>query len=174
MTRPLERTDVTTFQGRPVTLLGAEVRIGDQAPAFTVLANDFSPVTLASSRGGVRIFSVVPSLDTEVCDQQTRRFNEEAAGLDGVSVLTISADLPFAQRRWCGAAGIDTVQTGSDHRHLSFGMAYGVAIAELRLLARSVFVVDANDRVVYAEYVPEIGRHPHYEAALDAAGKANS
>jgi thioredoxin-dependent peroxiredoxin len=171
---PPARTGVTTFQGRPVTLLGPEVKVGDKAPDFTVVANDFSPVTLASSRGQVRILSVVPSLDTEVCDQQTRRFNEEAAGLDGVTVLTVSADLPFAQARWCGAAGLDGVRTASDHRDASFGLAYGVLVAELRLLARAVFVVDADDRVVYAEYVPDVGRHPQYEAALDAARGARS
>lgn len=167
-----ERTGVTTFQGRPVTLVGPQLAPGDPAPAFTVLANDFSPVTLDASRGTVRILSAVPSLDTPVCDQQTRRFNEAAAGLDGVSVLTISCDLPFAQRRWCGASGLDGVQTASDHRELSFGQAYGVAVAELRLLARAVFVVDSADRIVHAQYVPEIGRHPDYDAALEAARAA--
>ena len=167
-----ERTGVATFQGRPVTLLGPQLAPGDPAPDFTVLANDFSPVTLASSGAAVRILSAVPSLDTPVCDQQTRRFNEAAAGLDGVSVLTISADLPFAQRRWCGASGLDGVQTASDHRELSFGQAYGVAVAELRLLSRAVFVVDSADRIVHAQYVPESGRHPDYDAALDAARAA--
>jgi len=167
-----ERTGVATFQGRPVTLLGPQLAPGDPAPEFTVLANDFSPVTLASSGGTVRILSAVPSLDTPVCDQQTRRFNEAAAGLDGVSVLTISADLPFAQRRWCGASGLDGVQTASDHRDLSFGQAYGVAVAELRLLSRAVFVVDSADRIVHAQYVPEIGQHPDYDAALAAARAA--
>jgi thiol peroxidase len=150
------------------------VKVGDTAPDFTVLANDLSPVTLADSKGSVRIISVVPSLDTGVCDQQTRRFNEEAASLEGVQVLTISVDLPFAQKRWCGAAGVDRVQTLSDHRDLSFGTAYGVVIKELRLLARAVFVVDKNDKVVYAEYVPEVTQHPNYEAAIEAAKKAAS
>lgn len=161
-----------TFKGNSVTLLGQEVKVGDQAPSFTVLANDLSPVTLEDSKGTVRLISVVPSLDTGVCDQQTRRFNEEAANLDGVTILTVSVDLPFAQKRWCGAAGIDRVQTVSDHRELSFGEAYGVAIKELRLLARAVFVVDKNDKVVYAEYVPEVTDHPNYEAALEAAKAA--
>ncbi|MEU4774225.1 thiol peroxidase [Micromonospora sp. NPDC023644] len=174
MTVTLERAGVTTFRGRPVTLLGPEVRVGDPAPAFTVLANDFSPVDLASSAGTVRILSVVPSLDTGVCDQQTRRFNEEAAALPGVTVLTISVDLPFAQARWCGAAGLEGVRTASDHRDLSFGLAYGVVIAEFRLLARSVFVVDAQDRVVHVEYVREVGEHPQYEAAIAAARAASS
>ena len=169
-----ERTGVVTFKGNPVTLVGNEVKVGDTAPDFTVLANDLSPVTLADSKGSVRIISVVPSLDTGVCDQQTRRFNEEAASLEGVRVLTISVDLPFAQKRWCGAAGVDRVQTLSDHRDLSFGTAYGVVIKELRLLARAVFVVDKNDMVVYAEYVPEVTQHPNYEAAIEAAKKAAS
>ncbi|MEU9510352.1 thiol peroxidase [Micromonospora sp. NPDC048170] len=174
MTVALERAGVTTFRGRPVTLLGPEVRVGDPAPAFTTLANDFSPVDLAASAGTVRILSVVPSLDTGVCDQQTRRFNEEAAALPGVTVLTISVDLPFAQARWCGAAGIEGVRTASDHRDLSFGLAYGVVIAEFRLLARAVFVVDAQDRVVHVEYVREVGEHPRYDEAIAAARSASS
>lgn len=161
-----------TFKANPVTLLGNEVKVGDKAPNFTVLANDLSPVTLEDSKGTVRLISVVPSLDTGVCDQQTRRFNEEAANLDGVSILTISVDLPFAQKRWCGAAGIDKVQTLSDHRDLSFGEAYGVAIKELRLLTRAVFVIDKEDKVTYVKYVPEATNHPNYEAAIDAAKKA--
>jgi thiol peroxidase len=161
-----------TFAGNPVTLLGSEVKVGDKAPNFTVLANDLSEVTLDSTKGSVRLISVVPSLDTGVCDQQTRRFNEEAAKLDNVKILTVSVDLPFAQKRWCGAAGIDKVQTVSDHRDLSFGEAFGVAIQELRLLARAVFVVDSNDTVTYAEYVSEVTNHPNYEAAIEAAKAA--
>ncbi|WP_025028623.1 thiol peroxidase [Caldalkalibacillus mannanilyticus] len=161
-----------TFKNNPVTLLGNEVKVGDQAPNFTVLANDLSPVTLDSSKGTVRIISVVPSVDTGVCDAQTRRFNEAAASLEGVSILTVSVDLPFAQKRWCGAAGVDKVQVVSDHRDLSFGEAYGVAIKELRLLARAVFVIDKNDKVVYAEYVSEATNHPDYEAPVEAAKAA--
>ncbi|WP_141432030.1 thiol peroxidase [Bacillus sp. 03113] len=161
-----------TFKGNPVTLLGNEVEVGNQAPDFTVLANDLSEVTLASSNGQVRIISVIPSIDTGVCDAQTRRFNEEASSLNNVKILTISVDLPFAQRRWCAAAGIDKVETLSDHRELSFGKAYGVAIQELRLLARAVFVVDSNNKVVYAEYVSEATNHPDYESAIEAARKA--
>ncbi|WP_059171401.1 thiol peroxidase [Bacillus sp. FJAT-27445] len=161
-----------TFKGNPVTLLGNEVKVGEKAPSFTVLANDLSAVTLEDSKGKVRLISVVPSLDTGVCDAQTRRFNEEAAGLGNVTVLTISVDLPFAQKRWCGANGIENVQTLSDHRDLSFGEAFGVAINELRLLARAVFVVDSNDTVTYAEYVSEATNHPDYEAAIEAAKKA--
>ncbi|MFJ7841522.1 thiol peroxidase [Lysinibacillus sphaericus] len=158
-----------TFKKGPVTLIGNEVKVGDQAPDFTVLANDLSPVSLNDSEGKIRLFSVVPSLDTGVCDAQTRRFNEEAANLgDDVVIYTVSVDLPFAQKRWCGAAGIDAVQTVSDHRDLSFGEAYGVYIKELRLLARAVFVVDATGKVTYVEYVPEATDHPNYEAAIAA------
>jgi thioredoxin-dependent peroxiredoxin len=161
-----------TFKGGPVTLLGQEVKAGDKAPDFTVLSNDLSPVTLADSKGQVRLISVVPSIDTGVCDAQTRRFNEAAAELGNVKVLTVSVDLPFAQKRWCAAAGIEQVQTLSDHRDLSFGEAYGVAIKELRLLARAVFVVDSNDEVTYVEYVSEATDHPNYEAAIEAAKAA--
>lgn len=161
-----------TFKGNPVTLLGNEVKVGEKAPDFKVLANDLSEVTLADSKGHVRLISVVPSIDTGVCDAQTRRFNEEASKLDNVKILTVSVDLPFAQKRWCAAAGIENVQTVSDHRDLSFGEAFGVAIKELRLLARAVFVVDSNDTVTYAEYVSEATNHPNYEAAVEAAKQA--
>ncbi|WP_449621486.1 thiol peroxidase [Robertmurraya sp. Marseille-Q9965] len=161
-----------TFKGNPVTLTGTEVKVGDKAPNFTVLANDLSPVTLEDTKGQVRLISVVPSIDTGVCDAQTRRFNEDAAKLDNVKVLTVSVDLPFAQKRWCAAAGIENVQTVSDHRDLSFGEAYGVVMQELRLLARSVFVVDSNDTVTYVEYVSEGTDHPNYEAAIEAAKAA--
>ncbi|MBV6732925.1 thiol peroxidase [Priestia megaterium] len=167
-----EELFVTKFKGNDVTLLGNQVKVGDRAPNFTVLANDLSEVTLDSTKGSVRLISVVPSIDTGVCDAQTRRFNEEAAKLDNVKVLTVSVDLPFAQKRWCGANGIDNVQTLSDHRDLSFGEAYGVAIQELRLLARSIFVVDSNDNVTYVEYLPEVTEHPNYEAAIEAAKTA--
>lgn len=161
-----------TFKGKPVTLLGNEVKVGDKASNFTVLANDLSEVTLENTKGQVRIITSVPSLDTGVCDAEIRRFNEEASGLDNVKVLTVSVDLPFAQKRWCAAAGIENVQTLSDHRDLSFGEAYGVAIKELRLLARAVFVIDSSDTVTYVEYVNEVTEHPNYEAALEAAKNA--
>jgi thiol peroxidase len=161
-----------TFKGKPVTLVGNEVKVGDTAPDFKVLANDLSEVTLADTKGYVRLISVVPSIDTGVCDAQTRRFNEEAAKLENVKVLTISVDLPFAQKRWCGANGIENVQTLSDHRDVSFGQAYGVLIKELRLLTRAVFVIDSNDKVTYVEYVPEATNHPNYEAAIEAAKAA--
>ncbi len=161
-----------TFQNNPVTLLGKEVAVGDTAPSFTVLSNDLKPVTLEDSKGKIRLISVVPSLDTGVCAQQTRRFNEEAAALgEDVAILTISVDLPFAQARWCGAEGIDAVQTLSDHRDLSFGEAYGVVIQELRLLARSIFVIDQDDKVAYVEYVPEVTDHPDYDKAIEAVKK---
>lgn len=161
-----------TFKGNTVTLLGNEVKSGDKAPNFTVLANNLSEVTLDDTKGQVRLIISVPSLDTGVCDAETRRFNEEASSLGNVKVLTVSVDLPFAQSRWCGANGIENVQTLSDHRDLSFGEAYGVAIQELRLLARAVFVVDSSDTVTYAEYVSEVTNHPNYEAALEAARNA--
>jgi len=172
MTTATERQGAVTFKGNPVTLIGSEVKAGDQAPNFTVLANNLTPVTLQDSKGTVRVISVVPSVDTGVCDQQTRKFNEEAANLEGITILTVSVDLPFAQGRYCGAAGIDKVQTVSDHRDLSFGSAYGVVIKELRLLARSIFVIDKNDKVVHVEYVSEVTNHPNYEAAIAAAKAA--
>ncbi|SES35662.1 thiol peroxidase [Salipaludibacillus aurantiacus] len=162
-----------TFKEKPVTLMGNEVTVGSNAPDFTVLANDLSEVNFSDYKGKVRLISVVPSIDTGVCDQQTRKFNEEAANLGNIEILTISADLPFAQKRWCAAAGIDNVQVLSDHRDLDFGKKYGVAIEELRLLSRSIFVVDSSDTVVYAEYVSEVTNHPNYEAAIEAAKSAN-
>ena len=158
-----------TFKNGPVTLIGNEVKVGDQAPDFTVVANDLSEVTLKDSEGKIRLFSVVPSLETGVCDKQTRTFNEAAANLgDNVVIYTVSMDLPFAQKRWCGAAGIDNVVTVSDHRDASFGEAYGVHMKELRLLARSIFVVDEAGKVTYVEYVPEGTDHPNYDAAIEA------
>lgn len=164
-----------TFKQNPMTLIGNEVKVGDTAPDFTVLANDLSPVTLQDSKGKTRLISVVPSLDTGTCDAQTRKFNESAAELgEDVVILTVSNDLPFAQKRWCAAAGIDSVQTLSDHRDLSFGEAYGVAIKELRLLTRSIFVVDNNDKVTYVEYVSEATEHPDYEKAIEAVKAAKN
>ncbi|MBO9131195.1 thiol peroxidase [Bacillus sp. 165] len=161
-----------TFKGNPITLLGNEVKVGEQAPNFTLLANDLSPVTLDTYKGAVKLISVVPSIDTGVCDAQTRRFNEEASKLDNVKVLTVSMDLPFAQKRWCASNGLENVVTLSDHRDLSFGEAYGVTMKELRLLARAVFVIDSNDKVTYVEYVSEGTSHPNYEAAIEAAKAA--
>ncbi len=168
-----ERTGIITFKGNPLTLLGNAVNKGDKAPDFTVLANDLSPKTLADYAGKVCIISAVPSLDTPVCDTETRRFNQEATALGGdVCVLTISLDLPFAQKRWCGAAGITAVETLSDHKDLSFGMAYGVIIKELRLLSRAVFVVDRNGNIVHEEIVPEVTTEPNYDIAIIAVKAA--
>jgi thiol peroxidase len=163
-----ERKNVTAFKGNPLTVIGNEVKVGQKAPDFSVLAGDLSPVTLASSKGKTRLIVAVPSLDTPVCDAETRRFNEEAAKMSGVEVIVVSMDLPFAQGRFCQTAGIKNVKTVSDHRDASFGKAYGALIKELRLLARSIFVVDASDKVTYVEYVPEVTSHPNYEAALNA------
>lgn len=165
----VERVGATTFRGHPVTLLGPEIRVGDRAPDFTVLGNDMAPVTLSSVEASARVICSVPSLDTPVCDAQTRRFNEEVAGLGDVGVLTVSVDLPFAQARWCGAAGIEAVKTASDHRDLSLGLAYGVVVKELRLLARAVFVVDADGVVIHVEYVPAVEQQPNFDAVLEAA-----
>ncbi|WP_018923361.1 thiol peroxidase [Salsuginibacillus kocurii] len=161
-----------TFKGKPMTLIGDEVKAGDKAPDFNVLNTGLEEKTLQDYKGKTVLISVVPSIDTGVCDAQTKRFNEEAAALDNVEVLTISADLPFAQKRWCAAEGIDNVTTLSDHKDLSFGTAYGVVMEELRLLARSVFVVNSNGEVTYTEYVPEATEHPDYEAAIKAAKEA--
>ena len=163
-----ERNNVATSNGNPVTLLGPEIRTGEAAPEFSALNQDLSVFQSSSLTNRVRIYNVVQSLDTGVCDQQTRRFNEEAAKLgDKVDIVTISVDLPFAQRRWCGAAGIERVKVVSDHRDLSFGSAYGVVIKELRLIARSLFVVDSQNVVRHVEYVKELSTHPDYEAALN-------
>lgn len=165
----VERIGELTHKGRPRTVIGARLKVGDTAPGFTLVANDFSEVTLADSAGKVRLISVVPSLDSDTCDLQTRRFNQEAAGFGpDVVVLTVSADLPYAQRRWCGAAGVERVQTLSDHRAMSFGNAYGTHVKETRLEQRAVFVVDRAGIIRYAEYVPEISQHPDYDAALAA------
>ena len=165
-----ERADLVTMKGNPVTLIGNEIKVGQKAPDAELVANDLSTVKLSSLAGKVRIIAYVPSLDTPVCDMETRRFNEEAGRLgDGLVVLTVSMDLPFAQKRWCGAAGVKNVQTLSDHREAAFGKAYGVLIKDVRLLARAVFVVDKNGVVRYQELVKEIATEPDYEAALKAA-----
>ena len=164
----IERKDGTTFKGSPLTLIGGEIKVGQKAPEFSALAGDLSAVTLASSKGKTRLFVVVPSLDTPVCDQEARKFNEEVASLSGVQAYVISVDLPFAQARFCQTADIKNLQTLSDHRDASFGQAYGTLIKELRLLSRAIFVVDANDTVTYVEYVPEMTNPPNYEAALNA------
>ncbi len=168
-----ERKGVVTFKGSPMTLLGPEIQAGDKAPEFHVVDTALAPVSLSDYKGKVKILSAVPSLDTPVCDAETRRFNTEAAKLPGnVVVLTISLDLPFAQKRWCAAAGIDKVRTLSDYQDRSFAGAYGVLVKELMLLSRSIFVVDSNDTVRYVQHVKEITQEPDYAAALEAAAKA--
>jgi len=167
-----ERKGIITMKGNPLTLAGKALKVGDHAPDFGVLDNNLSPVNLGAYKGKVCIISSVPSLDTPVCDMETRRFNQEAAGLGpNVAILTISMDLPFAQKRWCGAAGVDKVVTLSDHKDASFGAAYGVLIKELRLLARAVFVVDRKGVIQHIEIVKELTQEPNYEAALKAARK---
>ncbi len=167
-----ERAGLVTMRGNPVTLLGEAPNVGDTAPDFTVVGNDLSPVQFSSFRGRVCILSVVPSLDTRICDIQTRRFNDEASSLGSdVEILTISVDLPFAQARWCGAAGVSAVKTLSDYKDLSFGTAYGVLIKEVRLLARAIFVVDRLGKIRHIELVKETATEPDYQAALEAAGK---
>ncbi|MCC8194164.1 MAG: thiol peroxidase [Deltaproteobacteria bacterium] len=169
----MERKNIITFAGQPFTLLGTPVNKGDKAPDFTVVANDLSPRTLADYKGKVCIISVVPSLDTGVCDLQTKRFNAEAGALgDHVRILTVSCDLPFAQARWCGATGTANLETLSDYKDVSFGMNYGVLIKELRLLTRAIFVVDSAGTVTYTEIVPEVTNAVNFEAALEAARAA--
>jgi len=164
-----EQASIVTMKGKPVTLAGRIVKVGQKAPDFEVVANDMSVVKFSSFSGKTCIIASVPSLDTSVCDMETRRFNEEAGKLGSdVVVLTISMDLPFAQKRWCGAAGVKNVQTLSDYRYASFGNAYGVLIKDLRLLARAVFVVDKAGVVRYVQIVPEIATEPNYDAVLKA------
>ena len=165
-----ERKGVITFKGNPMTLLGPEIKVGDKAPDFRVVDTGLAPVTLADFKGKVKIISAVPSLDTPTCDTETRRFNQEAANLPGnVVILTVSLDLPFAQKRWCAAAGIDKVKTLSDYQDRSFASAYGVLIKELKLLSRSIFVVDGSDTVRYVQHVKEASGEPDYAAVLAAA-----
>lgn len=165
----IERSGAVTMRGNPLTLVGNELNVGQPAPDIELLDNDLNPVKLSKYKGKVCIVSTVPSLDTPVCDMETRRFNQEAAKLGpDVVILTISTDLPFAQKRWCGAAGVDKVVTLSDHRNTAFGQAYGVLIKELRLLARVVFVVDQEGVIRYRQLVKEIAEEPDYDAVISA------
>ncbi len=167
-----ERTGLVTMRGNPVVLWGNEIKAGDAAPDCTLVANDLSPVSLSSFRGKVCIIYSVPSLDTPVCDMSSRRFNEEATKLGtDVAVVVVSMDLPFAQKRWCGAAGVEAVQTLSDYRDAAFGAAYGVLLKDLRLLARAVFVADRDGTIRYTQIVKEIAEEPDFAATLDAAKK---
>ena len=167
-----ERKGEITFQGNPLTLLGSAINVGDSAPDVVLLGNDLSPVQLSDYKGKVCVISVVPSLDTPVCDMQTRKFNEKAGSLgEHVAILTTSMDLPFAQARWCGAAGVDKVETLSDHRDAAFGEAFGLLIKELRLLARAVLVVDQEGIIQYIQLVKEVTEEPDYSAVLEAVKK---
>lgn len=168
----MERPGATTLKGNPLTLLGPELKVGDPAPEFDTVDNSLQPVTLEKTAGKVRIFSVVPSLDTPVCDAQTRRFNEAAAQLPEIDIYTVSMDLPFAQKRWCGAFGVDKVKMLSDHKSGSFGENYGTLIKELRIESRAIFVVGKDGTIRHAEYVKEVADHPNYETALAAAKEA--
>jgi thiol peroxidase len=170
----MERPGATTLKGNPLTLIGPELHAGDTAPEFTAVDNALKPVTLQDTGNRVRILSVVPSLDTPVCDAQTKRFNEEAAKLSSVDIYTVSMDLPFAQKRWCGAFGVDNVKMLSDHMDGSFGKNYGTLIKELRIESRAIFVLDAKNQIRHVEYVREVADHPNYEAALSAARSAGA
>lgn len=168
----MERKGIVTIHGKAATLVGPELKVGDKAPAFTVLDGDLKEVSLKDFSGKIKVISVTPSLDTPVCDVQARRFNSEAASLPADTVvLNISMDLPFAITRFCTTAGIERVKAYSDHRDGSFGTAYGVLMKEARLLARSVFIIDKDDIVRHVEIVPEISNHPDYEKALAALQK---
>jgi thiol peroxidase len=166
-----KRANLVTMGGNPVTLLGNEVKQGDKAPDFTVLTGDMQPYSLKDAGSKVKIISVVPSLDTGVCEMQTLRFNNEALELEDTIILTISVDLPFAQKRFCNAHSIQNVMTLSDHKDLSFGLNYGFVMEENRLLSRGVVVVDQDNIVRYVEYVKEVKEHPDYQKALEEAAK---
>ncbi len=165
------RNDVVTMMKNPMTLIGKEIKVGDKAPNFTVLDNDLNAYNFYDDDSLVKIISIVPSLDTSVCEFQTTHFNEAAAELGDVKILTISVDLPFAQKRFCVGKGIDKVKVYSDHRDLSFGLNYGFVIEELRLLARGIVVVDKDNKVSYVEYVKEATDHPDYDKAIEEAKK---
>lgn len=166
-----KRTGIITFGGNPLTLVGPEIKVGAKAPDFYALNSKLQPVKLSDFDGKVRIVSVFPSIDTPVCAAQTRRFNVEAANLGDVQILTVSCDLPFALGRFCAAEGIDKEITLSDHKELDFGLKYGFAIDELRLLSRGVVVVDKDGVVKHVEYVKEITEEPDYDSAIEAVKK---
>lgn len=163
----------TILNGKPLPLAGPELHAGDAAPDFEVVDSSLQKVTLAETGKTVRVFSVLPSLDTPVCDAQTKRFQEAASGLQSVKIFTVSMDLPFAQKRWCGTYGVDRIAMLSDHKSGSFGEHYGTLIPDLRIESRAIFVVDPEGKLTYVEYVPEVGQHPNYDAALEAARAAS-
>lgn len=170
----MERPGATTLKGKPLTLIGPELKEGETAPDFALVDTGLKPVTLQDTTGQVRIISVVPSLDTPVCDAQTKRFNEEAAKMPGVKMITVSMDLPFAQKRWCNTFDVNQVMMLSDHKDASFGSNYGTLIKELRIESRAIFVLDPDNKVRHAEYVREVADFPNYEAALAAARSAGA
>ena len=168
----MERQNAITFKGAPLTLVGDEVQVGQPAPAFTAVMNDLSEYQLSNDQGKVIVLAAVPSLDTGICDMETRKFNELAASLgEDVQIVTISMDLPFAQARWCGAAGVDQVKTVSDYKGPEFGPRYGLLIKELHLLARAVLVIDKQGVVQYYQLVPEVAEEPDYDAVIEAVKK---
>jgi thiol peroxidase len=168
----MERKNAITFKGGPLTLVGKEISVGQPAPDFAAVANDLSPYKLSNDKGKVVVIASVPSLDTGICDIETRKFNELAASLgDDVVIVTISMDLPFAQARWCGAAGVERVKTVSDYKGADFGNQYGLLIKELHLLARAVLIVDRQGIVRYYQLVPEVTQEPDYDAAVQATQK---
>jgi thiol peroxidase len=166
-----ETKRTTIMRGKPLTLAGPEIKVGQKAPDFKLLAMDFSEVALSRSKGQIRLLSVVHSIDTPVCDLQTQRFEEEAAKFKDIVLYAISMDLPFAQSRYCGAHGIKNLKTLSDHRDASFGRAYGVLIEDLRLMSRAIFIIDRDDTVRYVEYVPRVSNPPDYDRAIEALQK---
>lgn len=168
----MERPGAVTLQGNPMTLIGPELMPGDQAPDFQVVDLGLKPVSLAGTGNNVRIFSVLPSLDTPICDAQTKRFNDESLKLPGVVIYTVSMDLPFAQRRWCHNFAVDNIKMLSDHRDGSFGAAYGTLIKGLRIEARAIFVLDRSNILRHVEYVKEVAELPDFDAALSAAQAA--
>jgi thiol peroxidase len=169
---PAKRT--TNFQGQPLELVGEELRVGDSVPDFTLTGNDMADLTINQFKGKTLIISAVPSLDTPVCSVETKRFNDEAEKLPGdVCVLTVSMDLPFAQKRWCAAEGAERVTTASEYKHRMFGEAFGVLIKDWSLLSRAVFVIGKDGKVRYAQYVPEVSAEPDYAPILEAAKQAS-
>jgi len=169
-----ESSRTTVLQGKEFKLAGPELKVGDGAPDFSVVDNTLQGIDLAATGSGVRIFSVVPSLDTPVCDAQTKRFEDEAGQLTNIKIYTISMDLPFAQKRWCGNFGINKITMLSDHRSGSFGEHYGTLIPDLRIESRAIFVVNGDNKLTHVEYVKQVGDHPNYEVALAAAKKADA
>ncbi len=166
----IERNDVVSLKGNPITLLGYEVKIGDKTPDFFVVDNELNPIQFAKDYKGKKCLIIsVPSLDTSVCDLETRRFNKEAENMDNdLAILVISMDLPFAQKRWCGAAGIERLKTLSDYQQASFGAAFGILIKEIKLLARAIFLIDQSGTIKYIQIIKEVTSEPYYEEVLDA------